>query len=303
MLKRELPYINAYGTTDISTATSVDEALELAGMDWEVNSSKIYDETGKEIPGFKANIREDNGDTLGIVSNQYQIVQNSEALDFVNELPKEGDFQFDRAGVFRGGKSIWVMGTLPESNILGDDISNNVVFVNSHDGSSGVKVMMTPIRLICHNMINLATKRADRIWSAKHTSHIITKLDEARYTLQLANDYMKALNEEAEFLASKTITESEIEAIIDSMFNIDYKTAKPRKINNLILFKNNFFSCYNEDDIKKFKGSAWGAINAMADLIDHQDPKRLTKDYYNNHWNRLVNGHNILDTFHKAVRG
>jgi len=302
MLNRELPYMNAYGTIDISDATTVEEALEFAGMDWEVNPSKIFDETGKEIPGFKANIREDTGDTLGIVSNQYQIVQNSEALDFVNELPKEGDFKFDRAGVFRGGKSIWVMGTLPKVNILGDDISNNVVFVNSHDGSSGVKVMMTPIRLICSNMINFATRNANRIWSAKHTSRITTKLEEARYTLQLANNYIEALNEEADVLASKKITDSEIEAIIDKMFPIDYMHDTPRKINNIILFKNNFFSCYNEDDIKKFKGSAWGAINAMADLIDHGDPKRMTKHYYDNHWNKLINGHSVVDAFYKAVR-
>lgn len=303
MLNRELPYMNAYGTIDISDATTVEEALNLAGMDWEVTSSKIYDESGNEIPRFRANIKSDDGATLGIVSDQYKIVQNVDALDFVNELPKEGDFEFDRAGVFRGGRSMWVMGKLPTINILGDDVSNNVVFVNSHDGSSGVKVMMTPIRLICSNMINFATRKADRIWSAKHTTKITTKLEEARYTLQLANNYVAALNEEADMLANKSVTESQIEAIIDAMFPVDYSTVTQRKINNIVLFKNNFFSCYNEDDIKKFKGSAWGAINAMADLIDHQSPKRLTQNYYDNHWNRLINGHHIVDSFYKTLRG
>ena len=194
------------------------------------------------------------------------------------------------------------MGTLPKVNILGDDVSNNVVFVNSHDGSSGVKVMMTPIRLICYNMINLAVKKAERMWCARHTSHIITKLDEARYTLQLANNYIEALTDEADVLANKKITDAQIEAIIDKMFPIDYTTQKQRKINNIILFKNNFFSCYNEDDIKQFRGNAWGAINAMADLIDHQDPKRLTQNYYGNHWNKLVNGHSTLDTFYKEIK-
>ena len=302
-MERTLPYVNAFGTVDISSSTNVGEALAMAGVDWEVVSNKIFDESGNEIPGYKANIRQDTGDTLGIVSDRYQIVQNYEAFDFVNELPLEGDFKFESAGIFRGGKSMWIMGSLPEVNILGDDISNNVVFVNSHDGSSGVKVMMTPIRLICSNMINLATKEADRIWAAKHTSGISHKIDEARYTLSLADKYMEKLEEEANRFTEIKLADSEIEAIIDKMFPVNYDVDSSRKINNIIAFKNNFFACYNEEDIKKFKGNAWGAINAMADLIDHKLPGRNTSDYYANHWSKLINGHETLDRFVKEIRG
>jgi len=302
-MERTLPYVNAFGTVDISSSTNVGEALAMAGVDWEVVSNKIFDESGNEIPGYRANIRQDTGDTLGIVSDRYQIVQNYEAFDFVNELPLEGDFKFESAGIFRGGKSMWIMGSLPEVNILGDDISNNVVFVNSHDGSSGVKVMMTPIRLICSNMINLATKEADRIWAAKHTSGISHKIDEARYTLSLADKYMEKLEEEANRFTEIKLADSEIEAIIDKMFPVNYDVDSSRKINNIIAFKNNFFACYNEEDIKKFKGNAWGAINAMADLIDHKLPGRNTSDYYANHWSKLINGHETLDRFVKEIRG
>lgn len=302
-MERTLPYVNAFGTVDISSSTNVSEALAMAGVDWEVVSNKIFDESGNEIPGYRANIRQDTGDTLGIVSDRYQIVQNYEAFDFVNELPLEGDFKFESAGIFRGGKSMWIMGSLPEVNILGDDISNNVVFVNSHDGSSGVKVMMTPIRLICSNMINLATKEADRIWAAKHTSGISHKIDEARYTLSLADKYMEKLEEEACRFTEIKLADSEIEAIIDKMFPVNYDVDSSRKINNIIAFKNNFFACYNEEDIKKFKGNAWGAINAMADLIDHKLPGRNTSDYYANHWSKLINGHETLDRFVKEIRG
>ncbi len=301
-MERTLPYVNAFGTVDISSSTNVSEALTMAGVDWEVVSNKIFDESGNEIPGYRANVRQDTGDTLGIVSDRYQIVQNYEAFDFVNELPLEGDFKFESAGIFRGGKSMWIMGSLPEVNILGDDISNNVVFVNSHDGSSGVKVMMTPIRLICSNMINLATREADRIWAAKHTSGISHKIDEARYTLSLADKYMEKLEEEAYMFTEIKLADCEIEAIIDKMFPVNYDTDSSRKINNIITFKNNFFACYNEEDIKKFKGNAWGAINAMADLIDHKLPGRNTTDYYANHWSKLINGHETLDRFVKEIR-
>lgn len=302
MSKRELPYVNAYGTVDISSTISIDGALERAGLDWTVNSTPIYLEGSTEIPGYTANVREDTNEVLGIVSNQYHILQNREAFDFVNELPLHGDFKFESAGVFRGGRSVWVMGKLPEVDILGDTVSNNIVFVNSHDGSTGVKVMMTPVRIICSNMLNIATRRAERIWKAKHTRNIFSRLDEARYTLSLANNYINALSEEANELAAISVTDAQIEAIFEKMFPIDYDKDTKRKINNVILFKNNFFSCYNEEDIKKFKGTAWGAINAMADLIDHKLPARSTKDYYSNHWKNLINGHAEFDRFCREIR-
>lgn len=301
MNNRNLPYMNAFGTVDISSATNVNEALQISQLDWKVNSKFIYDENGKPYEKFKANVREDDDKLLGIVTDRYQIVQNWDAFDFVDNLVSEG-FKFDKAGQFRDGRSIWVMGSLPETQILGDDISNNVVFVNSHDGSSGVKVMMTPVRLICSNMINLALRKADRIWATKHTGSIYTKLEEAKHTLGLANKYMTELNEEAERLAQIKITDTEIEAIFDTLFPIDPNKDSERKINNVSIIKDNFVQCYNAADIAQFKGTVYGAVNAMSDLVSHKIPIRDSQNFYENNWNRLINGHPDLDRFYNSVR-
>ena len=299
--QRNLPYMNAFGTVNIESAKSIDDALNLAGLDWNVESKSIYDENQNEIPGYKSNVRDVDNKLLGIVSNRYQIMQNKDAFNFVDALSNEGGFKFKAAGEFRNGKSIWVMGELPKIDILGDDISNNIVFTNSHDGTSGVKIMMTPIRLICSNMINFATKSADRIWKTKHTTNIQTKLEEAKYTLGLANEYIDALKEEADKLVNVTITDSQIEAIFDKLFPVDIANDSNRKISNIAVMKNNFLECYNEEDIKQFRGTGWGAVNAMADLLDHKDPSRASKNYYENNWYRLINGHDVLDSFHREV--
>lgn len=300
-MERILPYVNAFGTVDISSATNVEEALQMASLDWKVKAKAIYDENGIPYDKFKANVRESDGKLLGIVTDRYSIIQNIDAFDFVDGLVSEG-FKFDRAGQFRDGRSIWVMGSLPETQILGDDINNNVVFVNSHDGSSGVKIMMTPIRLICYNMINLALREADRIWTTKHTGGIYTKLEEAKYTLGLANKYMEELEIEAERLANIKITDTEIEAIFDVLFPIDPTKDSERKIRNISLIRNNFVECYNASDIAQFKGTAYGAVNAMSDLISHRIPNRATQNFYENSWNRLINGDPTFDSFYKAIR-
>ena len=300
-MDRLLPYMNVFGTVDISSAKKVEDALALANLDWEVESRQIYNESGVPYDNYKANVRATDDKLLGIVTDRYHIVQNYDAFAFVDNLVDEG-FKFDRAGQFRDGKSIWVMGTLPETQILGDDISNNVVFVNSHDGSSGVKVMMTPIRLICYNMMNLALRKADRIWATKHTGSIHTRLEEAKYTLGLVNKYMDELAIEADRLAQMKISDSEIEAIFDVLFPVDKNKDSERKINNIAVIKNNFVQCYNAEDIAQFKGTVYGAINAMSDLVSHKLPARETQNFYENSWNRLINGHPDFDRFYNMVR-
>lgn len=300
-MNRELPYINAFGTVDISASTDMGSALILSGLDWEVKSKPLFNEDGNQYDKFRANVRESDGKLLGIVTDKYEIVQNWEAFDFVDNLISEG-FKFDRAGSFRDGRSIWVMGNFPKTQILGDDISNNIVFVNSHDGSSGVKVMMTPVRLVCSNMMNLALKRANRIWATKHTRSIFSKMEEAKYTLGLANKYIEELNFEAERLAKKKITETEIEAIFDIIYPIDKNKDSERKINNISIIKDNFVQCYNESDISQFKGTAYGAINAMSDLVSHKIPTRTSENFYENSWYRLINGHSDFDKFYNLVK-
>lgn len=299
--ERTLPYMNAYGTVDISSTKTVEDALILADLNWKVESKNIYDENGNAYDKYRANVRNTDGRLLGVVTDKYNIVQNKDAFNFVDGLVDEG-FEFDRAGQFRGGKSIWVMGKLPQSKILGDDISNNVVFVNSHDGSSGVKVMMTPIRIICSNMMNYALREADRIWATKHTGNIYTKLEEAKYTLGLVNKYMEELEKEADRLAGIKITEVQIEEIFDKLFPVDKNKDSERKINNVAIMKNNFMQCYNAKDIAQFKGTVYGAVQAMSDYVSHRIPNRVTQNFYENNWNRLINGDMTFDRFYKAVR-
>lgn len=52
---------------------------------------------------------------------------------------------------------------------MGDWIDSYLVFFKSHNGSGSIKVALTPIRVTCQNTLNLALRKASRIWSTKHT--------------------------------------------------------------------------------------------------------------------------------------
>ena len=295
---REVPW-HGLGTI-VEEAPTSKEAIELAGLNWKVESKPVFNEKNEEIPGFIANTRNTDGKVFGIVSNRYNIVQNEDAFSFTDSLIGE-DVRYETAGSLREGRTVWLLAKMPERKILGDKIDPYICFTNSHDGFGAVKVCMTPIRVVCNNTLNLALSNANRMWSTRHIGDIHTKLQEAKLTLLHANDYMNELNVTAEKLADKKVTESEMEAIFDTIYPIKEDDSN-RKKNNVLDLKENFFRCYNMEDIAQFKGTAWGVVNAVSDLVCHYAPARMTEKYQENNWGKIMTGHPMMDSFYKAIK-
>lgn len=283
----------------IQEAPTSKDALHLAGLDWAVDQTEVYTENGILIPGYKANRRSTDGSILGIVSDKYKVVQNTEAFEFTDAIvgeTEDGVVKYETAGSLCGGKRIWLLAKMPTKNIVGDDVEPYMFFSNAHDGTGAIKVGMTGIRIVCANTLSMALNTAKRSWSAKHVGDMQSKLEEAKYCLQMADKYMTNLDIEADKLANKRLYEEQIEEILDEMFPVD-DNASNRKKNNVLEFRQTFWNAYNMPDIAKFKDSAWKAVNAMSDVVTHSTPKRNTATYNENRWAKLMDGHPIFDQF------
>ena len=68
-----------------------------------------------------------------------------------------------------------------------------------------------------------------------------------------------------------------------------------RKKANVQKQKDDFTVCYFAPDLVKFQKTAWGVINAAADYVAHSDPARMTQNYHANNWNRIMEGHPLVD--------
>jgi phage/plasmid-like protein (TIGR03299 family) len=290
---RETPW-HGLGTIVQEAPTSAD-ALRLAGLDWEVVQNPVFTGDGFEIPNYKANVRSSDNTVLGIVTDRYKIVQNSEAFNFTDSIIDTGNVLYETAGSLRNGKTIWMLARMPETNILGDKFDPYMCFTNSHDGTGAVKVCMTPIRVVCNNTLNMALANASRCWSTKHIGDISSKLEEAKHTLTMANNYMKKLDEEADKLANQKISEEEIAKILDEMFPVNETKDSDRKKNNIEEAKNQIMICYMAPDIAKFVGTKYGFLNAVSDWCGHATPARNTANYKANNWGRIMNGHPVFD--------
>lgn len=280
-------------TKIIQEAPNSYDALVAAGLDWTVEGKPIYDANGRMINGFKANTRSSDGKVLGVVSNRYQIVQNIDAFQFTDNLIG-GDVRYETAGSLLGGKKIWMLAKLPEKKVAGDAVDSYICFTNSHDGSGAVKAIMTPIRVVCNNTLNMALNGAKRSWSMRHRGDIQGKIAEARNALELAEIYMDELDKQAERWANVTVNEDQLQAMLNQLFP-EKADATERQKRNIQKQKDDYMVCYFAPDIIKFENSAWRCLNAMSDFVSHSEPTRRTSDYDANNWNRIMDGHKLLD--------
>ena len=288
---REKPW-HGLGTKVEEAPTSVD-ALRLAGLDWTVEQKNIQLCGGSKVPGYKANVRSTDGKVLGVVSDRYRIVQNADAFEFTDSIIG-GDVRYETAGSLNGGKKIWLLAKLPETEIAGDKTEPYLCFSNTHDGSGAVRVCMTPIRVVCNNTLNLALDSAKRAWSVRHTGSLQNKMHEARACLRMANQYMGALAEKADRMANTAITRDQLNSILDELFPVDEHTTEREK-QNIKKLRDEYTVCYFAPDLVKFRDTAWGAYNAMSDMITHNAPLRKTENYRENNWGRLMDGHVMMD--------
>lgn len=288
---REKPW-HGLGTKVEEAPTSAD-ALRLAGLDWSVEQKNIQLCGGSKVPGYKANVRSTDGKVLGVVSDRYRIVQNADAFEFTDSIIS-GDVRYETAGSLNGGKKIWLLAKLPETEIVGDKTEPYLCFSNTHDGSGAVRVCMTPIRVVCNNTLNLALDSAKRAWSVRHTGSLQSKMHEARACLRMANTYMGALAEKADQMANTTITRDQLNMILDELFPVD-KHSTEREKQNVKKLRGEYMVCYFAPDLIKFRDTAWGAYNAMSDMITHNAPLRKTENYRENNWGRLMDGHVMMD--------
>lgn len=299
----------------IKEAPTSDDAIKIAGLDWEVKLMPIYDKFGVEIPGYKVNTRMSDNKALGVVTGKYKVVQNAEAFAFTDALLGEG-VRYETAGSLASGKTVWMLARLEGTTLAEEAVDPYLVFCNSHDGKGAVRVAMVPIRIVCQNTLNLALAQASRHWTCAHKGDIQGKLEEARLTLTNAEMYMKALEEEFGELKLKKVTDKQVRDMTDKLLELEFnalvKKAMKKGNSSIIDFKeeskrrkfeeklnrkrNDIITIYNDKpDLRDTERTAFRFVNAVSDYATHSTDHKNTKNYQENLFMKTVNGNNLID--------
>lgn len=268
--------------TNVMTCKNMEDVLVTSGLDYEVEVRPVFygndfdDITGTmEVPGRYVTVRTRDNHPYGVVSNKYEIIQNRDAFDFVNYMGDE--ITFEKAGETANGM-VYIIGKLPEVNILGDTFTPYTIFRNGFNGKFKITAAICPLRIVCQNQFNFAFKNTQNSITIRHTSNADVKMKEARETLKLSADYMLELNNVAERYAGMHLSEFQLARFMKEAFPIDgIENMNPFKRKTLEDARTAFKSAYESDDNSNFRGTAWGLINAYTDYITHKVPRNVTE--------------------------
>lgn len=182
------------------------------------------------LPNARATMRMDKQTALGIVSDAYGIVQNEDAFKFVDMFcsgqfaDRDNTPTIETCGVLGNGERVFVTARFPKPIELsrGDEIETYVVFTTSHDGTGAVNCLVTPIRVVCNNTLNLAFGNNSGRLSFRHTSRVMDRLDllnkenaEFAYkALNLVNVYENEMKARFEHLRNVKISEKDLSNIL-----------------------------------------------------------------------------------------
>jgi phage/plasmid-like protein (TIGR03299 family) len=260
------------GTVIDGLATS-EEALKLAGLDWEVEMRQLYQPKGDTMVPVKdrfSTTRVTDDKSLGIVSADYKVFQNRESFHFLNNLTDtgSGDAVFSTAGSLFGGSRTFLTLKIGDSfTVAGDDAHDlYLMATNSHDGTQAFTVSVTPIRAVCNNTVTLGLKEAKTKWTIRHKMDLSGQAQNARDILKMSFAYEDAFQ--------KMVNEMiDIEVTKDKMYAVTNKIipASPRQHD--ITVEEIMEIWENEPTVSMGdrQNNAWEAFNALTFWTDHKE--------------------------------
>lgn len=286
--------------TEVKGSTDYKEALKEAGLDWKVEQRALYTAGGSIVEGWKANVRETDDKVLGLVTDRYKVVQNEEAFSFISDLMGLG-MRLEAAGTIQDGKKSWVVGSIQSFVIQKEQINPYLVFLNSHDATSGIKIFITPVRVHCSNTLALALSKAKYSWSIQHTGDVESKISAAKDILRTAEKYMVAWAREMESLSEKNLSDEDVNVLLKELLPFD-DDATPIQKKNIEKMRKSISDCYyHAEDLQHLGFNAYRWLNSVADYICHCKPLRQTTSYKENLFLRGMDAGNLVNQAYALV--
>ena len=266
--------------TAVMEAASSQEAIRLAHLDWQVQQWPISavapdgwgTVTAKE---FVANVRTDTRTVLGVVSRKYKPFQNAQAFEFADAVVGESMARYETAGALRGGRRVWMLLKLPEELKAGrqDLIEPYLLLYNSFDGSSCLRALLTSVRVVCQNTLNLALSHArGEGVTIRHRGELQERVAEAQATLGLVQRRLKLFQQEVDLLRSVSMNAMRLDRYFDSLLPPLSVRASDKERANRLRTLDQLHANFDNDtnSLPGMKGSAWAAFNAVSQWADHQ---------------------------------
>jgi phage/plasmid-like protein (TIGR03299 family) len=176
---------------------------------------------------------------------------------------------------------VFVSLKLPETMTIGgsDQVDVNIVALNSHDGTSAFRLLVTPVRVVCANTQAAALANHSASISIRHTASAKARVAAARDALGLSFAYIEEFEAHAEAMIQQSMTDAEFARMTAELFPAPDRDAAPRTQtahkNREYILTGLWADAGTQGGIR---GTAWAVYQVIAEYVDHHSPVRTRGD-------------------------
>ena len=246
------------------------EAFETANALFTVEKRELLypteaGETERTLPfnqpsGVYGVVRTDTQALLGVVSKQYEIVQNDSLLRMAEFIREEVDM--DCVIVLSDGAKVCFTATLrgAEADIVpGDTVKRRIVGYLGHDGKTGCGAKFTNIRVVCQNTLTAALGESGAHSSITHKNGANNNFDALINSIDVARqDFVTECDLMREFSRASMGCESFTE-FCDEVYNVEEGQVFRKRDKLLSAFRSGYGSDFAPNSI-------WNAVNAITQV-------------------------------------
>lgn len=231
--------------------------MEKNTHDFGVSLQPIYLDSSKEIVGRKAVVRDDTGQVLGILSQNYTLLKHADVIDAFRKALESYSFE-ERIQVAKDGAHLFATYKLNaiKVEVRPDDlVSLQFVVKNSYDGSSTLQIMLGAYRLVCSNGMIVGKNFFN--FSQKHVggSNDI-KIEKIRERIE---NLIAQFNEVLPHLQEMSRTFATPGDDVDALFSKEAVKGMPAYL----------LEAAKEEYLRAEDRSVWGYYNALTFAISH----------------------------------
>lgn len=282
--------------TEIKTPATLEVALKEGGLDWLVEKVPIMPigEPTTPISHRVAVVRKDKvpGETdrvVGIVHPGFQPLQNRQGAQMFDALLGQGQPVYHTGGYLKSGEVIWLLAKLPNDiRVRGDDVLETyLLFTNSHDGSVGIDIRLTTVRVVCQNTLSLALNKkntAGKVFRRAHSGSYELLQEEAKNFFAFTVQQTKAAEALFIRLASQPCKDEDFTRFLTQLIPDPTKpvTAKTKtavlrgyetRMESILATRQQIVNVHREGILSRkippAENTWWGALNSVTAWSDH----------------------------------
>jgi len=281
--------------TIIDRPMNSEEALRLAHLDFLVKKAPMYFRTKesteenpiyKEVPGYYGTFREDTDYHLGIVESRYEVLQNFETFQIIDDIVGDLEAVYETAGALKGGKTIFITAKLPDYIKVDEEVIDQyLIITNNHEGASSLRIFFSPIVVVCNNTLQCAIKGTAKSISIRHSKNMKNILATVDKSLEIINQLKVDLESTTEILMNKEVdSQSKVNSYFEQLHN-QFKELQGPQCKFLDTMNEYYFEGIGQQQACR-QDTAWGAYQAVTGWVCNYRNFRSSESKFKS----LING-------------